>query len=66
MDRWYVLPSFPTHFIPIHTNSIRERVEEELEEARSEGFALMGPDYDVVEREEEKVRAVPLSLCVDV
>lgn len=34
--------------------AIRERVEEELEEARGEGFALMGPDYDVVEKEEEK------------
>jgi len=29
-------------------------VEEELQAVREEGFELMGPDYDVLEKEEEK------------
>lgn len=37
--------------------AILERVAEELAEAREEGFALAGPDFDVVEKEEEKVRS---------
>ena len=54
-------PNQITYIPPINhpiqsQNSIRERVAEELSEAREEGFALMGPDVDVVEREEDKAR----------
>ena len=44
----------PSTHLPTHLHRIRERVEDELTAVREEGFELMGPDYDVIEKEEEK------------